>query len=200
MAGNRHGQEHSCRKETIHMRNLNRIMLVTSLSAAAVVTGLTGCSTFERNTSERTAGRIVDDRKIASNVRSELRKEPVYKFHDVDVKTFDGVVQLSGFVNSDDQKRRAEELARQVPGVIEVQNSISLKPNVGTYSPTGRNTSDQNYNYNNNHRNQPTSAPTTPPRNNNLNNNNSSSSSTPSSSSSSTSGTTTSGTSSSTNP
>ena len=86
------------------------------------------------------------------------------------------------------------------PGAREVQNSISLKPNVGTYSPTGRNTSDQNYNYNNNHRNQPTSAPTTPPRNSNLNNNNSSSSSTPSSSSSSTSGTTTSGTSSSTNP
>src|SRR5438067_6456876 len=122
MAHPQPGQEHSSRKETILMRNLNRIMLVTSLSAAAAVTCFTGCSTFERNTSERTAGRIVDDRKIASNVRSELRREPVFKFHDVDVKTFDGVVQLSGFVNTDEQKRRAEELARQVPGVVEVQN------------------------------------------------------------------------------
>jgi hypothetical protein len=67
------------------------------------------------------------------------------------VRTFDGVVQLSGFVNSEEQKRRAEELARQVPGVVEVQNSISLKPNAGAYTPTGRN--DNNNTYNNQNQN-----------------------------------------------
>src|ERR1044071_5070484 len=120
-------------KEIILMRNLNKLMLVTSLTAAAAMSGLTGCSTFQPKSSERTEGRIVDDKKIASTVKSELKNDPLYKFQDVDVKTFDGVVQLSGFVNSDEQKRRAEEIARGVPGVMEVQNSISLKPN-NTYT------------------------------------------------------------------
>lgn len=110
---------------------------------------------------------MVDDKKIASTVRSDLRNDPLYKFHDVDVKTFDGVVQLSGFVNSDEQKRRAEEIARQVPGVTEVQNSISLKPN-NTYAPTGR-VNGQNQNYNTT---TPTPATTSPPRNNTYNNQN----------------------------
>src|SRR5438270_1554325 len=126
-------------KESILMRNLNKFMLVTSLTAATAVTCLTGCSTFQQKSSERTAGRMVDDKKIASSVRSELRNDPLYKFHDVAVKTFDGVAQLSGFVNADEQKRRAEEIARQVQGVMDVQNSISLKPN-NTFTQTGRTT------------------------------------------------------------
>jgi len=155
-------------------------MLVTSLTAATAVTCLTGCSTFQQKSSERTEGRMVDDRKIASTVRSELRNDPLYKFHDVDVKTFDGVVQLSGFVNSDEQKRRAEEIARQVPGVIEVQNSLAMKPN-NTYAPTGRTTSqNQNYNNNNTYNNNtaPTPATTAPPRSNYNNNTGTSSSGT----------------------
>src|SRR5205814_9170098 len=131
------------------------------------------CSTFQQKSSERTAGRMVDDKKIASSVRSELRNDPLYKFHDVDVKTFDGVVQLSGFVNADEQKRRAEEIARQVPGVMEVQNSISMKPN-NTFTPTGRATS-QNQNYNTTNPPTPTPATTQPPRNNYNNQNRSSS-------------------------
>jgi len=150
------------------MRNLNKFMLVTGLTAATAVSCLTGCSTFQQKSTERTEGRMVDDKKIASTVRSELRNDPLYKFHDVDVKTFDGVVQLSGFVNADEQKRRAEEIARQVPGVIEVQNSISMKPN-NTFTPTGR-TTGQTYN-NNNNNTAPTPATTAPPRSNYNNNN-----------------------------
>jgi len=161
------------------MRNLNKLMLVTSLTAATAVSCLTGCSTFQPKSSERTEGRIVDDKKIASTVKSDLKNDPLYKFQDVDVKTFDGVVQLSGFVNSDEQKRRAEEIARGVPGVMEVQNSISLKPN-NTFAPTGRTTGpNQNYNTTT-----PTPATTAPPRSNYNNQNNSSSSGTGTSSSS----------------
>jgi hyperosmotically inducible periplasmic protein len=165
--------ERKHKQRIILMRNLNKFMLVTSLTAATAVSCLTGCSTFQQKSSERTAGRMVDDRKIASSVRSELRNDPLYKFHDVDVKTFDGVVQLSGFVNSDEQKRRAEEIAREVPGVVEVQNAISMKPN-NTYAPTGRATSqNQNYNSNTYHNNTaPTPATTAAPRGNYNNNNN----------------------------
>jgi osmotically-inducible protein OsmY len=102
----------------------------------AAVTSLTGCSTWgPRQDSERTAGRVVDDTKITAQVKTDLNREPVYKFNDVDVKTFNGVVQLSGFVNTDEQKRRAGEIAQQAYGVAQVVNSITLKPNI---TPTGR--------------------------------------------------------------
>jgi hyperosmotically inducible protein len=126
------------------MQNLKYFMLATCLTASAAVTCLTGCSTWHQKTSERSEGRMVDDHKIAAQVRSDLKSEPVYKFNDVSVKTFDGIVQLSGFVNSDEQKRRAEELARNIPGVVEVQNAISLKPTGNSYSPTGRNFNNNN--------------------------------------------------------
>ena len=117
------------------MRNLKSLAVVTSLTAAAAVTLITGCKTSSQSSSDRSEGRIVDDKEIASSVEKRLKSEPVYKFNDVEVKTFDGIVQLSGFVNMEDQRRRAAEIATQVPGVVEVQNNISLKP---TYAPTGR--------------------------------------------------------------
>lgn len=85
----------------------------------------------------RTAGQKVDDDKITERVESALSKEPVYKFSDVDVRTFDSVVQLSGFVDSDQQKARAAEVAQQVPGVTRIVNAITLKP-AQTPTPTGR--------------------------------------------------------------
>jgi hyperosmotically inducible periplasmic protein len=100
---------------------------------------LAGCATWQRGDGERTAGRIVDDRRITSNIRDRLGNEPVYKFTDVDVRTFQGVVQLSGFVASEDQKQRAGQVAEQTPGVARVVNSIVLKPEGGEMlTPTGR--------------------------------------------------------------
>ena len=112
-------------------------------SLAGMVT-LTGCHMLNERSSERTAGRTLDDKTIQSDVKHKLAKDPLYKFSDVDVKTFDGVVQLSGFVNSDEQKRRAEDLAKQTPGVRQVVNAIALKPNANNYNnnlqPTGAET------------------------------------------------------------
>lgn len=118
------------------MRNLNRWMLVSGMGAALALTGLTGCESWRSHeTGERTAGRMVDDHRITADVQRDLKAEPVYKFGDVDVKTFNGVVQLSGFVNTDEQKRRAGEIAQKEPGVAQVVNNITLKPEV---TPTGR--------------------------------------------------------------
>jgi osmotically-inducible protein OsmY len=85
----------------------------------------------------------LDDRTISENVAERLKKEQVYKFEDVDVRTYGGVVQLAGFVNTEDQKRRAGDLAATVPGVSHVINNISLKPE--NVTPTGKN--DPGYNY-----------------------------------------------------
>lgn len=124
------------------MRNLTRLILAGGASA---MLALTGCQMINRHTeatSGRTAGRTLDDKTITSAVKDKLKAEQVYKFNNVDVTTFDGVVQLSGFVNTDEQKRRAGELAQQVDGVTQVDNNISLKPS-GNLQPTG------NENYNN---------------------------------------------------
>jgi osmotically-inducible protein OsmY len=107
------------------------------LLGAAAVLGLTGCESYHnRGSGDRSEGRMVDDHRITAQIKSDLNHEPVYKFNDVDVKTFNGVVQLSGFVNSEDQKRRAAEIAQSVPGVAQVQNAISLKREFAP-SPTG---------------------------------------------------------------
>jgi osmotically-inducible protein OsmY len=126
------------------MTNFKRLMLISGATAAVALTSLTGCSTWREHTTmatnDRSAGRVVDDKKITADIKAGLRSEPTYKFTDVDVKTFDGVVQLSGFVNSPDQKQRAAQIAQQMQGVTQVQNNILLKPQSPT--PTGRTTAD----------------------------------------------------------
>jgi hyperosmotically inducible protein len=121
------------------MRNLKRLVLVGGASAVLAITALTGCEMFRggSDSDDRTAGRQLDDKHITANIEKKLKTEPVYKFSDVDVKTFAGVVQLSGFVSNEEQKNRAGNLAQQVEGVSRVVNNITLKPNT-PLEPTGR--------------------------------------------------------------
>lgn len=137
------------------MRNLKKILLLGALGSAVALSGLAGCKSSHG--SDRTQGRALDDKHITERVENALRTEPVYKFTDVDVKTFDGVVQLSGFVNSQEQKQRAGDLASGVQGVNSVVNSIALKPQT---APTGRSMN----NASNAPVTQPTPATTAPPQ------------------------------------
>jgi hyperosmotically inducible periplasmic protein len=127
------------------MLNLKKMFLVGGMCATFA---LTGCEMLNHH-GDRTMGRRLDDSTITSTVKHDLNREPVYKFGDVDVKTFDGVVQLSGFVDTDDQKNRAGEIARQAEGVTQVVNNITLKPQ-GNLQPTGRQYDRDHDNYNNN--------------------------------------------------
>ena len=102
---------------------LRKSVLVGGLAAVLTMMGA-GCS----STSDRSEGRQVDDRIVNSKVQDALEASPTYKFNEVRVMTFGGVVQLSGFVNTEDQKSKAADLARRVEGVHEVINNISLKP------------------------------------------------------------------------
>jgi len=135
---------------------------VTALLASLALIGTTGCSTPK---DERSEGRELDDKHIVSELHKKLEREPVYKFDGVDVKAFAGEVQLSGFVNTEQQKRRAEEIASQTPGVFAVHNDLVLKPLVST--PTGRtNTLQENRIYSTPPPSQkdPTPVPTVPAR------------------------------------
>lgn len=115
------------------MRQIKNLMF--GIGVAAVL-ATTGCASWERD-GDRTAGRVVDDNRLNARVEDKLGAEPVYKFDAVDVKTFNGVVQLSGFVDTGEQKSRAGEVARSVEGVANVVNNITLKSR-DPLTPTGR--------------------------------------------------------------
>lgn len=108
--------------------------LVLCLGALPLL-GMTGCTTTDHH-SDLTAGQRVDDRETTSRVKDALSADPLYKFSGVNVETYKGTVQLSGFVTANEQKSRAADLAGNVAGVREVANNITVK---GTDS-TGRGT------------------------------------------------------------
>jgi osmotically-inducible protein OsmY len=103
------------------------LLLCLGLSTAAV-TLFTGCSNNESTATDRTAGQYVDDKTLTANVKTALSDNPDFKFGDVSVDTMNGTVQLSGFVNTEDQKSKAVEIAKGVQGVKDVQDKMTTKP------------------------------------------------------------------------
>ena len=98
--------------------------LLLSLAAGTVVLLVAGCSGDRYN---RSAGQYIDDKSTTARVVSSLRDNSEYKFEDVSVMTYGSAVQLSGFVNTADQKSKAGEIAKRVEGVKTVENNITLK-------------------------------------------------------------------------
>ena len=104
-------------------RQVSSLCLVLALSMPVLVS-LVGCA---RNQHERSTGEYIDDKAVNSRVRSALSDSAEYKFNDVNVTTFRGTVQLSGFVIASDQKRKAGEIAKGVAGVKDIENNITVK-------------------------------------------------------------------------
>lgn len=74
------------------------------------------------------AGEYIDDATITSRVKLALADDPEVKANEVNVETFRGVVQLSGFVDNHAAARKAAEVAKKVPGVKSVKNDLRTKP------------------------------------------------------------------------
>ena len=104
------------------MLKLQRIMLV--LTCFVLTTAFMGCATTR--TTEST-GQYVDDSAITTKVKSAIFTDPALKVLQINVKTYKGVVQLSGFVDSAQNARKAGEIARSVAGVAEVKNDLVVK-------------------------------------------------------------------------
>ena len=109
--------------ETSHL--LKVLPLILCLGVLPMACGVSGCSTGSRY--KQSTGEYIDDHTLSSHVKKALGEDHEYKYNDVNVVTFKGVVQLSGFVNTKDQKNRAAELAKQVAGVKEIANNITVK-------------------------------------------------------------------------
>ncbi len=76
---------------------------------------------------ERSAGNVIDDSTITSKVKAKLLADSITKGLAVSVKTVDGEVTLTGAVDTDEQKKTAETIAREVDGVKKVNNQLKIK-------------------------------------------------------------------------
>ena len=96
---------------------------MTFVFAVALAT-LLGCAAT--STSEGT-GRYVDDSVVTTKVKAAIFEEPSLKSAEINVETFKGTVQLSGFVSSRADINKAVEVARNVKGVTSVKNDMHVK-------------------------------------------------------------------------
>ncbi|MDD2321228.1 MAG: BON domain-containing protein [Geobacteraceae bacterium] len=104
------------------MVKLNRIMKF--LACLALITSFMGCAATR--THESTGG-YVDDTAITTKVKTAIFTDSDLKVFQINVETFKGVVQLSGFVDSQKMATKAAEVARGVSGVVSVKNNLIVK-------------------------------------------------------------------------
>jgi osmotically-inducible protein OsmY len=95
-----------------------------TLFLAALFALLIGCASTSK---QESTGQYVDDTVITSRVKAAIFNEPTLKSAEINVETFKGVVQLSGFVNSREDINKAVELTRAIKGVTSVKNDMRLK-------------------------------------------------------------------------
>ncbi len=104
------------------IRNFSMVAALAAIVSAATFT--VGCA-GDRN--HRSTGAYLDDKSIAAKVKADLIGDPDVKAAQVKVNVFRGDVQLSGFVDNDMQKQKAEQIARNVNGVNFVKNDLVVK-------------------------------------------------------------------------
>jgi osmotically-inducible protein OsmY len=89
-----------------------------------LVAALAGCAATPVRES---SGEYFDDTSITTRVKTNLLIHEELSAVEVNVETFKGRVQLSGFVKTPDQRRRAGQIAHSVKGVNEVVNDILIR-------------------------------------------------------------------------
>jgi osmotically-inducible protein OsmY len=103
------------------MKFINRIGLIVAAIAFATLLGCASSPTSE------SSGAYVDDTVITTKTKAAIFNEETLKSAEINVETFKGVVQLSGFVSSQADINKAVALTRQVHGVVSVKNDMRLK-------------------------------------------------------------------------
>jgi len=96
----------------------------TSLLSIIAVAGLMGCASSAKHES---TGQYVDDTAITAKVKTAIFEQPTLKSAEINVETFKGVVQLSGFVSSQANINTAVMVAKNVGGVTSVKNDMRVK-------------------------------------------------------------------------
>ncbi len=104
------------------MKQLVKYLSALFLSLTLVF--VAGCASTAK---QEGTGEYVDDSVITTKVKAVVFNEPTLKVAEINVETFKGVVQLSGFVSSYDAANKAVALAKSVHGVKSVKNDMHVK-------------------------------------------------------------------------
>ncbi len=104
------------------MKHLTRIFSASFLALTLITT--VGCASTQK---QEGTGEYVDDSVITTKVKAAILNEPTLSSAEINVETFKGVVQLSGFVNSSADITKAVTVARGIKGVNSVKNDMRLK-------------------------------------------------------------------------
>jgi osmotically-inducible protein OsmY len=103
---------------------VKRQRLLSFLVCITLVAVFVGCASTPTRES---SGQYVDDSAITTKVKAAIFNDPALKVFQINVETFKGEVQLSGFVDSAQSVKKAGEVARGVGGVKSVKNSLIVK-------------------------------------------------------------------------
>ncbi len=97
---------------------------LASVTGALLIATALGCASTAKHEG---TGEYVDDTVITTKVKAAILKEPTLKSAEINVETFKGIVQLSGFVSSQVAQNTAVDVTRDVAGVKSVKNDMRLK-------------------------------------------------------------------------
>lgn len=100
-----------------------RQILIAAMSAGALIAG-TGCAVVR---DQQSVGSYVDDATLTTRVKAKFAEDKTVSAMSISVETLKGVVQLSGFAKSAEEKAMAERLARATSGVTGVRNDIIVR-------------------------------------------------------------------------
>jgi hyperosmotically inducible protein len=98
------------------------LKFLSSFFLVAVLVSALGCASHPQS-----PGAYVDDSWITTKVKSAILADPALKVAQINVETYKGEVQLSGFVDSAESQQKAVALARSVKGVSSVKDSMQLR-------------------------------------------------------------------------
>ncbi len=104
------------------MKQLGKYL--SALFFAVTLISAAGCASTSK---QEGTGEYIDDSVITAKVKAAILNEPDLKSAEINVETFKGVVQLSGFVSSQAAENKAVGVARGVGGVRSVKNDMRLK-------------------------------------------------------------------------
>lgn len=100
-----------------------RTIVAAAMTAVALII-TTGCAVSR---DQESVGSYVDDVTITTRVKAKFAQDPTVSAMAISVETLKGMVQLSGFAKSVDEKMAAERVALTVPGVTAVRNDIVVR-------------------------------------------------------------------------
>ena len=103
---------------------MNMLKRLSAVFIAALLVSALGCAT---QSEPQSPGAYMGDSWVTTKVKTAILNEPSLKVLQINVETYEGVVQLSVFVDNAASRTKAAEIARSVQGVKTVKNDLAIR-------------------------------------------------------------------------